>query len=206
VIRTTRAKEVVVMRLCRTALAVLVALALSSAASAGIIDYGTYTTDTKLGLDYLDVGLVHGDYSSFVAGVTFDGRTWVLATPGQLASTWSDATGLALSVADILSGDNNMGFAATAILLGLFDGVTTDRGAAGERVVGDYDLAGYYNFIAGGSLAVHDVFDDSHYQADTSGRHGAWLVSSSTASVPDAGSSLFLLGIGLVALRSWRKQ
>lgn len=182
------------MRRLKSAIAVL-GIALSSMTNAAIIDNGTYTTDTGLGVDYLDVGLVSGtSYLSYAGGVVFDGRTWVLADASQIASTWSSATGLALTAADILSGDNNMTAAAVATLISLFDGVTTDVGQVGEKVIGNYAADGYYNFIFSGGLAVHNVFDDSHFQAVTSGRSGAWLVSASA--VPEPGS-LALLAIGL---------
>lgn len=179
-------------------------IAFSSMASADIIDVGTYTTDTGLGLDYLDVGLVHDNYGAFAAGIVYDGRTWMLATADQLASTWSDATGLALTAADIFSVDNDMGSAASAILHSLFDGATMDGGgSAGESVVGDYSISGYYNFILGGSLAVHDAtWYDSHYQSDTTGYHGAWLVAQS---VPEPGT-LALLGIGLAGIGFSRRK
>jgi len=189
------------MKLCMTAIAVLV-IAFSSMANAAIIDNGIYTTDTKLGLDYLDVGLVFGNYSYFEGGAVYNGRTWNLATADQLASTWSDATGLALTTANIYSSDNNMGFAATNILINLFDGVTTDKGDTGERVIGDHYKAWYYNFISGGQLAVHDQFDDSHYQAGTDGDRSAWLVSNA-APVPIP-PSVLLLAPGLFGLAVMR--
>src|SRR6185436_6779896 len=95
------------------------ALALAPAANAGIIDNGTFTTDTNLGLDYLDVGLLTDTYGNFAAGVNFMGRNWVLATPTQIASTWADATGLPLTFANVLSGDNDMGFPAVNTLIAL---------------------------------------------------------------------------------------
>ena len=141
------------MKTFRTAVAVI-GLAVCSTANAAILDFGTYTTDTDLGLDYLDVGLINAtSYASYSAGIAYAGRTWHLATVAQIASTWSAATGLSLTTADILSDDNNMTFAAVNTLISLFDGVTPDRGAANERVVGNYTIDGYYNFISGGQLA-----------------------------------------------------
>jgi hypothetical protein len=193
----------ITMKSYKTAIAVL-SLVTSSMAGATIIDNGTYTTDTDLGYDYLDVGLIHDSYASFSSGVVYAGRTWVLATAEQIASTWSDATGLTLTSADVFSSDNDMGAAASAILHSLFDGVTTDTGAGGESVIGDYGTAGYYNFIVGGSLAVHDAtWYDSHFNTDTSGVKGAWLVSRSD--VPEPGS-LLLLGLGILGLTACRKQ
>ncbi|NML13895.1 PEP-CTERM sorting domain-containing protein [Azohydromonas caseinilytica] len=181
-------------------------LVASSLAGAAIIDHGTYTTDTRLRLDYLDVGLLHGTYANFSSGVVFGGRTWMLATPGQIAHTWSDATGLSLIRADILSGDNDMTRAAVATLFRLFDGVTGDVGQAGERVIGNYAVDGYYQFIRGGSLATHTVFDDSHFVTDTEGSHSAWLVSQAPA-VPEPSvlvlATLGVLGVG-VACRTRR--
>ena len=192
------------MKLYITAIGIF-GILFSSAASAIIIDNGTYTTDSNLGIDYLDVGLVHDNYAAFSGGYTYDGRVWELATAVQLASTWSDATGLSLTSADIFSSDNDMGAAASAILHDLFDGVTTDSGSGGEGVIGDYTIAGYYNFISGGTLAVHDnPWYDSHYQAGTSGTSGAWLVSSA-ASVPEP-SIIALLSLGLVGIGFARRK
>ncbi|WP_093882244.1 hypothetical protein [Syntrophus gentianae] len=191
------------MKLCITAIAALV-IAFSSMANAAIIDNGTYTTDTKLGLDYLDVGLVFGYYPDFENGFVYNGRTWALATADQLASTWSDATGLVLTTANIYSSDNDMGAAATKILIDLFDGVTTDVGAGGERVIGDYSIAGYYNFIYDGKLAVHDVWDDSHYESGTDGYRSAWLVSNA-APVP-VPPSVLLLAPGLIGLAAIKRR
>ncbi|UTA49237.1 PEP-CTERM sorting domain-containing protein [Simiduia sp. 21SJ11W-1] len=172
-------------------------LVVSSMSGATIIDHGTYTTDTNLGVDYLDVGLIHDTYANFNTGIMYAGRTWVLATADQIASTWSDATGLALTSADIYSSDNDLGAAASATLHDLFDGVNSDLGSGGEAVIGDYSIAGYYNFIFGGSLAVHDApWYDSHYSSNSSGTMGAWLVSSN---LPEPGS-LLLLGLGLLGL------
>ncbi len=179
---------------------------LGSMMHATTIDNGSFTTDTKLGLDYLDVGLVHGNYLTFSSGIVYDGRTWVLATADQIASTWSDATGLNLTAANILSSDNDMGAAATNILISLFDGVTTDLGSGGERVVGDFSVDNYFNFIAGGKLAVHDVFNDSHYSSIDGAVASAWLVSSSTpSSVPEPGT-IVLMSLGLLGLGAVRKM
>jgi hypothetical protein len=193
------------MKLLRSTVAALT-IAVGSMANAAIIDNGTYTTDTGLGLDYLDVGLVSDIHANYSAGISFAGRTWVLATPAQIASTWSSATGLTLVAADILSADNDMATAAVATLISLFDGVTTDLGSAGERVIGEYTgtLDSYYNFISGGQLAVHDAFDDSHFQAGTGGTRGAWLVTASNGEptqVPEPGSLALLasclIGMGI---------
>ncbi len=192
-----------VMKLCITAIAALV-IAFSSMANAAIIDNGIYTTDTKLGLDYLDVGLVFGEYPYFDGGAVYNGRTWKLATADQLASTWSDATGLVLTTANIYSSDNDMGSAATNILINLFDGVTTDRGDTGERVIGDHSKVWYYNFIYDGKLAVHDQYDDSHYQSGTDGWRSAWLVSNA-APVP-VPPSVLLLAPGLIGLAAMKRR
>lgn len=180
--------------------AAAVGLFVSAAASAAIIDNGTYTTDTTLGLNYLDVGLVHGDRAFFDAGVMYDGKMWRLANATELASTWSDVTGLALTSANVLSGDNDMGAGPTASLIRLFDGVTTDVGVTGEAVIGDYDISGYYNYIEEGGLAVHDVYDDSHF-GSLDGYHGGWLVSA----VPEP-STYALFGLGLLALFATRRK
>lgn len=185
-------------------LATLVAgLFVGAAANAAIIDNGTFTRDTGLGLDYLDVGLVHGDLSFFQAGVAYDGRTWRLATANELANTWSSVTGLSLTSANILSGDNDMGAAPTASLVRLFDGVTSDVGSGGELVVGNYGVSGYYNYFAEGGLAVHTNWDDSHFQG-LSGHHGAWLV---TASVPEPETyAMLLVGLGLIGAASRKRK
>jgi len=180
--------------------AVLAGLFVCAAANAAIIDHGTYTTDTGLGLDYLDVGLIHGDRSFFDSGVSYGGRTWRLATATELASTWSAVTGLALTSAHVLSGDNDMGAAPTLSLVRLFDGVPGDTGAGGELVIGNYGISGYYNYINEGGLAVHTTWDDSHFSS-LSGTHGAWLVSS----VPEP-STYALFGVGLLALMAKRRK
>ena len=181
----------------------LLSLAACSLAHATVVDHGTTTVDTAQGIEYLDVGLVRGTYASFSGGVVYANRTWFLATADQLAATWSAATGLNLTSNHILSFDNDMGAAAIETLIGLFDGVTTDRGASGERVIGDYAVDGYYNFFAEGALAAHDVFDDSHFSSDFDGTTSAWLVTA----VPETGTSalfaLGLLGIG-AALKARR--
>lgn len=181
----------------------LAGLFVSAAVNAAIIDNGTYTTDTSLGLDYLDVGLVHGDWSFFDSGVSYGGRTWRLATATELASTWSAVTGLALTSAHVLSGDNDMGAAPTLSLVRLFDGVPGDLGAGGELVVGNYGVSGYYNYIKEGGLAVHTSWDDSHFTS-LSGVHGAWLVTA----VPEPETyALFLAGLGLMSgIARRRKQ
>ncbi len=186
-------------------LAGLLLLGSVAMANATIIDNGTYTTDTKLGLNYLDVGLVHGTYSDFQAGVNYGGKTWILASANQIASTWSDATGLSITTADILSADYDMGTLAVNALFNLFDGVTTDRAPSGDRVIGDYATSGYFNFISGGNLAVHDVWDDSHYQSNVAQFQGAWLVSNSTAAVPEP-STFILLGAGLGGFALLRRR
>lgn len=191
------------MKILRVAL-VAAGIGLAPLAQAAIIDNGTYTTDTGLGLDYLDVGLVRSSQASFAGGIVFAGRTWVLATAAQIASTWSSATGLPLSATDVLSADNDMGAAATATLISLFDGVTSDVGLSGEQVIGDFtagggSIDGYYNYIDGGRLAVHNVFDDSHFLGDIVGDSGAWLVSASNGSngVSEPGA-LALFGAALL--------
>lgn len=180
--------------------AILAGLFVSAAANAAIIDNGTYTSDTSLGLDYLDVGLVQGGLSFYQAGVLYGGRSWRLATAAELASTWSAVTGLALTSAEILSSDNDMGAGPTASLVGLFDGVTDDKGVTGELVIGNYRISGYYNYIAEGGLAVHTQYDDSHFSS-LDGNHGAWLVTS----VPEP-STYALFGIGLLALLAKRRM
>ena len=173
-------------------------LLLSFQANAVIIDNGDYTTDTNLGLDYLDVGLVGGSYSSFLAGVTYNGRNWVLATPDNIASTWSQIFGSQVSVANITSNDFDFSGAQYDALAGLFDGVSGDLGLTGEAVIGDYTSHGYFNAIFGGGFAVHYVFHDSHYGAIPTGTTGAWLVSNS-AVVP-VPSTLALMGLVLAGL------
>ncbi len=190
------------MKFYLTAVAVL-GIVSTSMVSATVVDNGVYTTDTDLGLDYLDVGLVRYDYATFEGGIVYDSRTWNLATAAQIASTWSDATGLGLTSADILSGDNDMGATASGILHDLFDGVTTDVGSGGESVIGDYGMDGYFNHISGGQLSVHGgTWNDSHYQSNTGGTASAWLVSAS--SVPEP-STLALLALGILGFGVTRK-
>ena len=105
-----------------------------------------------------------------------------------------------------MSSDNNMTTAAVATLISLFDGVTTDTGVAGERVIGNFPVSDYYNFIDGGELAVHDVFDDSHFTSDTSGLQGAWLVSRSHGKVPEPGTIAIWSVLGLVGLGVRRRK
>lgn len=157
----------------------------ASTASAAIFDNGDFTTDTTLGLQYLDLGLFGSStYEEFADGVTYNGREWRLPTAVEMASTWSDVTGLSVTTADIYSIEFYMGFAAADALLTLFNSVPSPNTG--------------WQFMDTGDILVHtEGFNDSHFRPNTIGTQGAWLVSP----VPIPATLPFLMtGLGIFGL------
>ncbi|MDT0603469.1 PEP-CTERM sorting domain-containing protein [Thalassotalea castellviae] len=168
------------------ALFTLLICAFSSQAT--IIDYNDYTTDTAQGLDFLDIDIMAANTSSyFGAGVTFNGRTWVLATTAQLNQLFSNITG------ETVTSTTSHNFLAGGAKLVL-------------DLVADPTIASSdWLHTANGGMYIHySCCNDTHVSTADQGNAGAWLVSQSV-SVPEP-TSVAIFGLALACLGLSRKQ
>jgi len=172
----------------KKSITVLALLGCAFSSQATIIDYNDYTADTAQGLDFLDIDVMAANTSSyFSSGVSFNGRTWVLATTVQLNQLFSNITGENVTST---SSHNFLAGGAKAIL----------------DLVADPTInsSGWLHSANGGMYVHYNCCNDTHVAAGDQGTAGAWLVSQSV-NVPEP-TSIAIFGLALVGLGLSRKQ
>lgn len=189
----------------------LAALFIASTATVShaiIIDNDTFTTDTTTGLDFLDLSLVtHNTRNYFETnGYSYGGRSWSIATTGQLAHLFAEITGAEINGGDITGFQLfNQGGARSILDLMIGSGETAFAWVDG----------GFQGVLGSIINATSDVDGTSHDLTKT-----AWLVSATAlpqtpspvildpqpaAEVPEP-SPLPLLGLGIIGLGFVRRR
>lgn len=169
-------------RLITLPITLSVAMLFAGTANAGIIDNGTYTTDTAQNLDFLDVNIIGKNYwSTFNTGINYGGRTWNLATNANLAGLFGGITGEAVTAASMATSWNFQAGGAKKVL---------------DLVAGVGVLSYFSGFSQYGTETIHyNCCNDTHGSNYKHGKRQAWLVSK-TASVPEpALLAMFALGL-----------
>lgn len=170
-------------------------------ANATVIVNATTTTDTDQGLEFLHIPqyTATSDYATALAGISFGGFNWQLATVSQFLTLMSNATGVSLPAWDGTNhGDTNFNSAqADAMMAALGYGLNS---------ITD----GPWVWLNGGNLGPAEVVahtnccDDFHLNQTVATDINTALYVRSSAVVP-VPATIAILGLGLAGIGYTRR-